>query len=327
LSMEFRINKRSELPIYQQLKEQIKFYLISGALQPGTRVPSPKELGEYLQINRNTVIAAYKELEREGIIMSRCGQGTYVSEDLSTLPDVRRKQNLLALGREMLDRTRELGFQPEDLFTVVFNQTVLGLNPSEFHQGGAKPRVVVVECNQPDADYFADTFRAKLGIEAKAYVLDDLPGKLEEEFVKNADFAITNISHLEDVKAILEPLNLNVLAVMAAPQMELFMNIRALPAGTRIALVCLCKDWSARMKRGFDNAGIKHLDVKNFGLEDPEELRQVMREVDYIYASRVAIAEVRKMAPPDVEIREYFNEVDEAGLDMIRHYLTELNDK
>ncbi len=325
--MEFRINKKSEVPIYQQLKEQIKFYLISGVLQPGTRVPPPKELGEYLQVNRNTVIAAFKELEREGLLVSKCGQGTYVSDDLTALPDVRRKQNLLALGREMLERTKELGFQPEDLFTVVFNQTVLGLNMPEFHQSEVKPQVVVVECNKPDADYFGDTFRNKLGIEAKAYVLNELPDRLDEDFIKNADFAITNITHLEDVKAILEPLNLNVLAVMAAPQMKLFMDISALPAGARVVLVCLCKEWSARMKRGLENAGIKHLDVKNCGLEDREELRQVMQKVDYIYASRVAIDEVRKMAPPNVQVKEYFNEVDEAGLDMIRQYLAKLKDK
>ncbi len=114
---------------------------------------------------------------------------------------VQHKQNLLALGREMLERTKKLGFQPEDLFTVVFNQTVLGLNLPEIHQSGAKPRVVVVECNQPDADYFADTFRAKLGIETKAYVLNELLGRLDEDFIKNPDFAITNITHLEDVKA------------------------------------------------------------------------------------------------------------------------------
>ncbi len=322
--MEFRINKKSEIPIYQQLKEQIKFYLISGALQPGTRVPPPKELGEYLQVNRNTVIAAYKELEREGLLMSKCGQGTYVSEDLSSLPDVKRKQNLLDLAREMLERTKELGFQPEDLFTVVFNQTVLGLNLPETGHVESKPHVVVVECNRPDADYFVDTFRAKLGIEAKAYVLNELPSQLDDEFIKNADFAITNISHLEDVKAILEPLSLNVLAVMAAPHLKLFMDISSLPAGTRVALICLCKEWSARMKRGLDNAGIKHLDVQNCGLENPEELREVLREVDYVYASRVAINEVRKLAPPNIKIEEFFNEVDEAGLDMIRQYLAKI---
>lgn len=322
--MEFRINKKSEIPIYQQLKEQIKFFLISGALLPGTRVPPPKELGEYLQVNRNTVIAAYKELEQDGLLITKHGQGTYVSEDLSSLPDVQRKQDLLSLAHETLARTKELGFQPEDLFTVVFNQTILGLDLPGITQPAIKPRAVVVECNQPDADYFVTTFQTKLGIDAKGYVLNELPGHLDDEFITQADFAVTNISHLEDVKAILEPVNLNVLAVMAAPQLKLFMDLSDLPAGTRIILVCICNDWSARMKQNLINAGIRHLDVKNCGIDNLEELRQEMQDVDSIYASRVAIGEVRKIAPAGVKIVEYFNEIDEAGLDLLRQYLKKI---
>jgi len=315
------LNKKSEIPIYQQLKEQIKYFLISGALQPGTRVPPPKELGEYLQVNRNTVIAAYKELEQEGLLITKHGQGTYVSEDLSSLPDVQRKQSLIELARETLKRTKELGFQPEDLFTVVFNQTVLGLDLPE-HE--TTIRAVAVECNQPDATYFAATFQKKLGIEAKGYVLDELPERLNEDFIKQADVAITNISHLEDVKAILEPVGLNVLAVMAAPQLKLFMEISALPANTRIVLVCACKEWSERMRQNLINAGIQQLEIQNTGIDNHAELSQMMQQAEYVYASRVAIETVRKLAPPHIQVKEYFNEIDEAGLDMLRRYFEKL---
>lgn len=321
--MEFRINKKSEIPIYQQLKEQIKYFLISGALQPGTRVPPPKELGEYLQVNRNTVIAAYKELEQEGLLMTKHGQGTYVSENLSSLPDVQRKQSLIELARETLKRTKELGFQPEDLFTVVFNQTVLGLD-LPVSEGEPSIRAIAVECNQPDALYFATTFQKKLGIEAKGYVLDELPERLNEDFIKQADVAITNISHLEDVKAILEPVGLNVLAVMAAPQLRLFMEISALPAKTRVVLVCAYKEWSERMKQNLINAGIQQLEIQNIGIDNPAELSQMMQQAEYVYASRVAIETVRKLAPPHIQVKEYFNEIDEAGLDMLRRYFEKL---
>lgn len=319
--MEFRINKNSEFPIYQQLKEQIKFYLLSGALQPGTRIPTPKDLGSYLQINRNTVIAAYKELEKEGLLVSKHGQGSFVAENIPNLPHNERRRELIALANETLMRTKELGFMPEDLFTVIFNQTVLHLDLPETNTGKSHSCALMIECNSPDLKHYQDTLRTELGIEVNGYLLDELPDKTYTDIVKRADFVVTNFTHLEDVKAILEPFDKKIFGVMAVPHFQIFMKIGQLPAGTRVGVVCVKEQWAARMRKALEDGGIKHVSLEHSGTDDLENLGKMMRRVDYLVCSRPVIETVKKLTPSGIKVLEFSNELDRAGIEMIKQYL------
>ncbi|MFY4774494.1 GntR family transcriptional regulator [Metabacillus sp. RGM 3146] len=75
-----QIDPRSSTPIYEQVVQQMKELCLKGALKPGDKLPSVRELSTIIVANPNTVGKAYKELEREGIIETLRGRGTYVSE-------------------------------------------------------------------------------------------------------------------------------------------------------------------------------------------------------------------------------------------------------
>jgi DNA-binding transcriptional regulator YhcF (GntR family) len=321
--MEFKINKKSEFPIYHQLKEQIKFYLLSGALQPGARIPTPKDLGLYLSINRNTVIAAYKELEQEGLLVTKHGQGTYITEDLPSNPQGERKQALISLARETLEKTRELGFTPEDLFTVVFNRTVLGLDLSDNLSTTKDLRALMVECNMPDLLHYQNTLQTGLDIEIDGCLLDELPQKVDAEYLKNIVFVATNITHIEDVKAIMEPYNIEVFGVMVAPHLHMLMEIRNLPAGTRVGLVCITDQFAARMENGLINAGINHLILEHSGTEDLESFRRMLGKIDYLVSSRAVIDTIRPIVPKQIKILEFSLELDQTVIEMLKQYLVQ----
>lgn len=313
--MEFRVNKSSEFPIYQQLKEQIKYFLLSGVLQPGTRVPTPKDLASYLQVNRNTVIAAYKELEKEGLLVTKHGQGTYVSEDISSLPDIDRKQALINLAREALEKTVQMGFGAEDLFTVVFNQAVLGVGRKH------DLRAYLVECNIPDLQYYLRELQEELKIPVDGCLLSELPEKVHEEALVNADFVITTFWHVEDVKAILEPLGKEVIAIMAAPHLHVLMRIGQFPPGTRVGLICGNEDGACNMRRALESAGIQHLILEQAGIDEKESLNKIFSRVEWVVSSRVVIDEVKDMVPPGIKVMELTNVLDQAGLQMLKQYL------
>ncbi|MEW5786053.1 MAG: GntR family transcriptional regulator, partial [Bacillota bacterium] len=74
----FHINTRSGVPIYVQLKEQIKTAVAGGILSAGDQLPSVRELAVALVINPNTVVRAYNELEHEGLLSIEQGRGTFV---------------------------------------------------------------------------------------------------------------------------------------------------------------------------------------------------------------------------------------------------------
>ena len=75
-----RLDPRSGRPPYLQLVQQIRFAVRSGTLRPGVRLPAAREVVASLAINPNTVFKAYAALAREGLLTSRPGQGTFVSQ-------------------------------------------------------------------------------------------------------------------------------------------------------------------------------------------------------------------------------------------------------
>jgi GntR family transcriptional regulator len=122
--IELRIDARSGMPAYLQIVQQVKHALRLGLLSPGDQMPTIRELVASLAINPNTVLKAYRELEMEGLIGGRPGQGTFVRQ---TLPGSSRDElaEMKASLTAWLDRAEELGMDEESiiaLFTVTLRE-------------------------------------------------------------------------------------------------------------------------------------------------------------------------------------------------------------
>jgi GntR family transcriptional regulator len=78
--MEIRLSTTDGLPVYRQIVNQVKYLIASGRLQPGQELPAIRTLAERLVINPNTVVHAYGELARDGVVVRRHGSGTYVAD-------------------------------------------------------------------------------------------------------------------------------------------------------------------------------------------------------------------------------------------------------
>jgi GntR family transcriptional regulator len=75
----FRLDSASGVPPYLQLVQQVRHAALLGFLRPGDRLPLIREVVEHLAINPNTVAKAYRQLEQEGLVSGRPGQGTFVT--------------------------------------------------------------------------------------------------------------------------------------------------------------------------------------------------------------------------------------------------------
>ena len=117
--MWLQINPKSPVSIYQQIVDGVKIGIAKGVLQPGERIPSIRESAIDLMLNHNTVAKAYRELEREGVIITLRGRGTFVTENRE-IPD---KKNRMAELREMLKRvlieSHYLQLSEEELFELL----------------------------------------------------------------------------------------------------------------------------------------------------------------------------------------------------------------
>ena len=74
-----RLSPNSGVPIYRQIQDQIRYGIASGLLRAGEQLPTVRALAVELAVNPNTVIKAYSELEREGVLTTEQGSGTFVA--------------------------------------------------------------------------------------------------------------------------------------------------------------------------------------------------------------------------------------------------------
>jgi len=72
----------SGIATYLQLVQQVRQALQLGLLEPGDQLPTAQQVVAQLAINPNTVLKAYRDLEREGLVRARPGQGTFISRSL-----------------------------------------------------------------------------------------------------------------------------------------------------------------------------------------------------------------------------------------------------
>ncbi len=117
--MQIRISLKDGVPIYLQISNQVKYLVASGRLSPGEQLPPVRTLAEDLVINPNTVARAYRELEREGILVTRRGAGVYVSDAGSPLAKREQKKILSERIDMLLAEAEHLNVDLEDLIELM----------------------------------------------------------------------------------------------------------------------------------------------------------------------------------------------------------------
>jgi len=100
--MQFHVNPSGELPIYRQIMRQITDAIAGGRVAAGDQLPSHRDLAAQLVIAPLTVKKAYDELEREGLITTQRGRGTYVSESLPVVDAAQRRERLREAAQQLL---------------------------------------------------------------------------------------------------------------------------------------------------------------------------------------------------------------------------------
>ena len=105
-----RPDYKSGKSLHEQIEDEMKRLIISGAMRPDEQLPSVRELSVSMTVNPNTVQRAYKQLEQDGFIYSIKGKGNFVST-LSKTESGKRSEELRSV---ISDAVRELAFLGED---------------------------------------------------------------------------------------------------------------------------------------------------------------------------------------------------------------------
>lgn len=106
----FSLDPHSGVPVYRQIIDQVQAGLASGRLVRGDQLPTVRQVAVDLEINPNTVLRAYRELEIRGVLDTQQGTGTFVSDRPAKEDDVEHARKLEQLVSDLVARAGAGGF-------------------------------------------------------------------------------------------------------------------------------------------------------------------------------------------------------------------------
>lgn len=114
-----RIDSRSSTPIYEQIIIGIKELILKNAIKAGDKLPSVRELSNILTINPNTVSKAYTELEKQNIVETIKGKGTFISSNYGKMASEEKISKLILDFKKLILEANYLGLEENDLILLL----------------------------------------------------------------------------------------------------------------------------------------------------------------------------------------------------------------
>lgn len=116
MSVPIAIDPRDPTPLYAQLERAIRVAIATGKLRAGDQLPTVRQLAVDLRVNANTVARVYLALEREGVLATKRGVGTFITDDAPKSDHTEHRQRRLGvLADRFLTEATSLGFSPREV--------------------------------------------------------------------------------------------------------------------------------------------------------------------------------------------------------------------
>ncbi|AVX19813.1 GntR family transcriptional regulator [Carboxydocella sporoproducens DSM 16521] len=322
MNLKIEIDRKSGVPIYIQLKEGIKRLIETGYWEAGQKIPTERELAEMLNISRNTVSMAYKELEGEGILVSTQGRGTFITDSDAVLRQEGRKERLLRIIDVALEEAAEMGFSLDEFVAIAH------VRAREKKEMLARMKIAFVECNREQLDYFSREMHLGMGITILPILLEDFrrqPAKINQ-VLENVDLVVSTFFHLQEVKQLVADKKKTVLGIALNPEIETIVRIARYPQGSKLAIVCLSETFAAKIRAALKQAGLNHLQLLTSISHDEAELTALLQDVDAVIVSPNRKKEIQTLAPR-LDVIEMRFLPDPETINVIKSALLELKDK
>ena len=137
----YTIDKKSDIPVWVQVRQRLSFCIMSGAYKEGDQLPTVRELAAQLDVHYHTVNKAYADLEKSGLVEMRSGKGSFVA-DLSKSRFHAIEGDVHAAVAEHASRLLELGMTPEEAVVAVANYLGVEVNVGKPAKQAPTPKEV-----------------------------------------------------------------------------------------------------------------------------------------------------------------------------------------
>jgi GntR family transcriptional regulator len=291
----WRIDKNNRMPLYLQLKELVRYYVATGAIGQDRRLPYVLELAKDLGVNFETVRKAYKELEKEGLIAMRRGQGTFaVHTRRLDGPD-----SLVARTKIFIAELLESGVDLDTARSVV-NRA--------FHEVSTKPLLWFTECNLPQVEELSQFLSERLGCTVRGVLLENLVVEVDRvQRLGRLSTVITTGFHVKEVRKMMQHTTVDVDFVVTNMSPETRRRLDSFDKHARFGFVC----------RDAESIPFyRDLVASEFNLRSEvccrtiDEIGDILSWVDVVLCSPPVFPEVKRVTPSGIPVFNIFDRVD-----------------
>lgn len=303
-----RVSHSLGVPIYRQIVEQIEFMIEAGQLQDGDRLPSSRMLASNLNINRNTVAHAYRELRDRGDIEARSRTGMVVTGASRAREKARARDQAREAIAEATQACVALGLSAAEISSMAYHY---GLQAERL-----EVRIAFVECNRERADYFARELADRVGLPVQPLVL----GECDPQTDLDADLVLTTFFHLAEVRRLAAGHAGEVVAIVVAPHVRTLVELANVPKGRRVGILYSSTDQAQSIRDSLLQTGLHDIEVLE--ATAPEQLASV--DVVVVPSEMPGL---RASLDGSVQVIEFGNVLDEASTRMVREVVDDLRDR
>ncbi|BDU49504.1 GntR family transcriptional regulator [Haliovirga abyssi] len=292
--MELKIYRDSNFTIHIQLKEQLKGLILNNILENGMQLPTVRQLGEFLRINKNTVSKVYKELEVEGYVYSVKGRGTFVSNT----DKPQKTREFLKVVDSMLNMGIKNSISLEEIWGIVYSRS----QHYKVLQGDIKKRkFAFIECNDISTKDFEKMLKLELpDVEMDGILIEDLQNNYEKvkKEVEDIQLIVIPYIHYEEVKKELKNLGKEVIIIGTNQTLKILTSSKKIK-NKIVGVIGFSADDEIAISRQFNKIDVKEFNYYG-GLDEvgEDKLRPFLRKVDsLIICSSIIEDIVNKLKP------------------------------
>ncbi|MCK5695870.1 MAG: GntR family transcriptional regulator, partial [Desulfobacula sp.] len=241
-----------------------------GSLKAGDMLLSAKDMGIFLNINRNTAATAYKELELEGFLKIIKGSGTFVRN----IALKKNRGQLKEIFNLAYDHAVQSGFKAESI-TDYFITGLLEKSRNTRYGG----KIILIDCNYEVLETLDEKIKSQCDIESHFMLIQDIekfPGKFIK-WAKEYNLIICCMNHMEELKVAIPDLSVETIGFMIKTDFQIMNQIMQLPAGTSVGYCCISKKSSTAFFKTFLFSSGSSLNRIHVGIGDTKGIDRLLR--------------------------------------------------
>ncbi|WP_333637980.1 GntR family transcriptional regulator [Tissierella praeacuta] len=315
--MNFQIDKNSNLQINEQIALQLRYQIINGELEKGSKLPSVREMASMLNINRHTISRAYKDLEDEGLIVTKQSLGTFVTEDLE-LPQKKDVAKFISTIKEAMNISNSLGFTTKE-----FLETAQSIYLKE--KNGKTIRGLFVECNHAALKQYINDIKNELEIDIEGCLLSDIEeGKISNSKISEYDLVMTTVGHYAYLKKLIKN-NENIYAINFGPYLKVLNKLKHLPKESSVGIICISDTGAIGLKQVLIDLGIVQGVIIEESTKNLDKVKEIANNVDILIVSKYALEENSEFfATIPNKIVEYSNVLQDTSIKMLEEVINNI---